>query len=238
MNAAAALLTVVAIAAVNDGAVARVAAPSPAQTATAPAIERRLSVVLLLDASASMTHEPLLFDSRYAQVFNAFQLALRPGDRAAVGVLAGETRLSAPTSNARELSDAVRWLLQAPDAARLSGSPIRDGLDRTLTLAADPARRSAIVLFSDGKSGGNIRGLDDVIARARQLRVSISVVVEGPGSAFLARNTGELDPAAALDCLAQQTGGRRLLDRPLNPRERNPGPLVALIMEFLRESHE
>ena len=218
------------------GVVASVAARPPGRQGTAvPRPEDGLSVVLLLDVSASMTHEPLQFDARYAQVFNAFLSGLKPVDRAAVGVLAGEARLSELTSNPRDLSNAVRWLLQVPDAARLNGSPIWDALDQTLTVAADPSRRSAIVLFSDGKSGGNVHALDDVISHARQLRVSISIVAEGPGSEFLARNSLELDPAAALDRLAQETGGRRLLDRPLNPRQRNPGPLVALIMDSLHK---
>ncbi len=200
---------------------------------SAEAAHSSLTVVLLLDVSASMVRQPLLFDPRYAQVFNAFQQGLVPADRAAVGVVAGQLRLSAITSNPRDLSGAVRSLLQVPDADRLSGSPIWDAIDETLPVAAAPRGRSAIVLFSDGKSGGNVHGLDDVITRARQLHVSINVVVEGPGSAFLARGDLELDPAAMLDRLAQQTGGRLLLDRPLNPRQRNPGPLVALMMEEL-----
>ena len=200
---------------------------------SAPLAAGGLTVVLLLDVSASMVRQPLLFDPRYAQVFNAFQQGLAPADRAGVGVVAGQLRLSAITSNPRDLSAAVRSLLQVPDLDRLSGSPIWDAIDETLPVAADPRGRSAIVLFSDGKSGGNVHGLDDVITRARLLHVAIDVVVEGPGSAFLARSDLELDPAAMLGRLAQQTGGRVLLDRPLNPRQRDPGPLVSLIMEEL-----
>ncbi len=199
----------------------------------APPAAAGLTVALLLDVSASMTHQPLGFDPRYAQVFNAFLEGLKPGDRAAVGVIADRVQLGRVTADRRELSNAVRWLLQVPDAARLGASPLWDALDEVLPLVADPARRSAIVLFSDGKASGNHDGLDEVIEHARRLGVSISIVVEGPGSDSLGRTNPGLDPADALEHLAQQTGGRRLLDRPLNPRQRNPGPLIALIMEGL-----
>lgn len=193
----------------------------------------RLTVVLLLDVSASVSHLPLALDQRVAQVFNAFVQGLAPGDRAAVGVIARETRFSQVTSDRRELAASVRQLLQVADTARLGPSPVWDALAEALPVAADPSGRSAVVLFSDGKSTGNVHGLDEVIDRARQSRVSVSAVVEGPGTVLLARAASALDPGDAIERLTQATGGRRLLDRPPDPRQRNPGPLVSLIMEQL-----
>lgn len=193
-----------------------------------------LTVVLLMDVSASVASLPLQIDQRYAQVYNAFLLGLKPNDRAAVGIIAGRTRFSPMTGNTRELTQNIRALLQVPDADRLGPSPLWDAIDEAMTLAQDPAGKPAVVLFSDGKSTGNVKGLDAVIARARQQRVTISAVVEGAGSNFLARTSSALDPADAIERLTQSTGGRRLLDRPGDPRLRNPGPQVALIMDALR----
>jgi hypothetical protein len=193
-----------------------------------------------------MTHGPLGLDQRFAQVFNAFVQGLQPSDRAAVGVLAGGTRFSPVTSDRRELSTWVRRLLQGSESMRSGASPLWDALTDALPLAADPDGRSAIVLFSDGKSTGNMRGLDELLERARASRVVISAVVEGPGTLLLARAAGSgaaprasvaeaLDPADAIDRLTRATGGRRLLDRPSDPRQRNPGPMVSLLMQQLHE---
>jgi hypothetical protein len=61
----------------------------------------------------------------------------------------------------------------------------------------------------------------------------VCAVVEGPASVFLARSTQALDPAELVGRLTDATGGLRLLDRPSDPRLRNPGPLVAQIMDVL-----
>jgi hypothetical protein len=138
------------------------------------------------------------------------------------------------TADHRELSASVRGLLQIPDAERLGPSPIWDALDEALTEAAsDPSGRPAVVLFSDGKSSANVHGLDEVIDHATRLHVSIHAVVEGPGSVFMARSPQALDPADLIGRLTSATGGLRLLDRPPDPRQRNPGPLVAQIMDAL-----
>jgi hypothetical protein len=199
-----------------------------------PAEPAGLTVVLLLDVTASVTRQPLPIDPRYAQVFNAFLQGLKPADRGAVGVIAGRTRMGPITGDHRALSASVRALLQVPDADRLGPSPLWDAVDEAVTEAAgDPSGRPAVVLFSDGKSSANVRGLDDVIENATRLHVSVHAVVEGPGSAFLAQSTQALDPAALVGRLTTATGGLRLLDRPADPRQRNPGPMVAQIMDAL-----
>lgn len=196
-----------------------------------------LTVVLLMDVSASVGNLPLTIDQRFAQVFNAFLLGLKSSDRAAVGVIAGRTRFTGVTGNQRDLSMAVRRLLQVPDADRLGPSPLWDALDDAITLTNEPSGRPAVVLFSDGKSSGNTKGLDEVIDRARRQHVSVHVVVEGAGTLFLARTASPLDPADLLERLTTATGGLRLLDRPTDPRLRNPAPLVTRIMEALHQEH-
>jgi hypothetical protein len=199
-----------------------------------PDVPAGLTVVLLLDVTASVTRMPIPIDPRFAQVFNAFLQGLKPADRGAVGVIAGRPRVGPLTADHRELSASVRRLLQVPDADRLGPSPIWDAIDEAVTEAAgDPSGRPAVVLFSDGKSSGNVHGLDEVIDHSKRLHVSIHAVVEGPGSLFLARSTQALDPAELIGQLTTATGGLRLLDRPADPRQRNPGPLVAQIMDLL-----
>jgi hypothetical protein len=215
--------------------VAGVRAQAPAGAGHAADAGAGMTVVLLLDVSASMTTVPLAFDARYAQVFNAFVQGLAPADRAAVGLVSGGVRFSGVTADRRELSAAVRTLMLPSADARRGPSPLWDALDQALPLAAAGAGgRAAIVLFTDGKSAGNVKGLDDVIDRARQLGVRISAVVEGPGTALLARSRMTPDPAGPIERLTEATGGTTLLDRPVDPRQRNPGPMVSLLMDRLR----
>jgi hypothetical protein len=192
-----------------------------------------LTVVLLLDVSASMTHVPLPLDARYAQVYNAFAQGLRPEDRAAVGVMAASTRFGPLTSDPKELSASVRRLLQAAETDRLGPSPLWDGALSAMTLFESAGGPSALLLFSDGRSTGNVHGLDELIAKAVERHVSVSAVVEGAGTALLARAASSLDAGDAIEKLTTATGGRRLLDRPPDPRQRNPGPLISVIMDDL-----
>jgi hypothetical protein len=201
----------------------------------APAAPAGLTVVLLIDVTSSMTRTPVAFDSRYAQVYNAFLQGLAPGDRAGVGLIADKVTFTELTSDQRALSASVRALFRVPDSARLGPSPVWDAIDEAVVRVAEPNRKGAIVLFSDAKSAGNRKGLDEVVEHARRRRVIVSSVVEGPGSMLLARANVALDPADAMQKLADATGGTRLLDRPFNPRDRNPGPMIALLMENLRK---
>lgn len=192
--------------------------------------------MLLVDVTASMTKTQLAFDARYAQVVNAFLQGLTPNDRAGVGLIADTTRFTEMTVDQRALAASVRALFRVPDSARLGPSPLWDSLDETLDRVADGNRKPAIIVFSDGKAGGNRKGLDEVIDRAKTLGVAVSSVVEGPGVALMARSPIVLDPADAFERFAQTTGGLRLLDRPMNPRERNPGPMIALLVDGLRRT--
>jgi hypothetical protein len=206
----------------------------PRAQTTAPA---GLTVVLLLDISASVSRVPVVIDQRFAQAFNAFLDGLKPADRAAVGVMTTATHFSRITGDRRTLSADARVLLQVPDGDRLGPSPLWDAIDAAVALVeSDRAGRPAVVLVSDGKSSGNVRGLDEVIAHATRSRASINAVLEGPGSAFQARTTDQFDPSDLMGRLTGATGGTRLLDRPPDPRQRNPGPLVTLIMDNLHRT--
>jgi hypothetical protein len=112
-------------------------------------------------------------------------------------------------------------------------SPIWDSLDGAVTTLAPAAGRHAILLLSDGKSSGNMRGLNEVIAHAREAGVSISAVVEGESSPGGAQ--AGLDPADLIAKIAKATGGHIAIDRPVNPRDRNPAPMIAQILDDLHQ---
>jgi hypothetical protein len=189
-------------------------------------------VVLLLDVSASVSRLPMFIETRFVQVFNAFARGLKSGDRAGVAIIARRFQSSALVSDARDLPAVARRLLQVPDADRVGPSPIWDAIENAITLVESSDGRLAIVLFSDGKSTGNVRGLQEVTAHARQARVSINAVIEG--DSFQGPVPPGLDPAELIGSIVGTTGGRLLVDRPPNPRDRNPAPLIAQIMDGLR----
>jgi len=203
------------------------------QTRVAPAVsESPLTVVLLLDVSASVSRLPMFIETRFVQVFNAFARGLRPGDRAGLGVIGRQFQSSALVSDPRDLPAIARRMLQVPDADRLGPSPIWDAIESAITIVEASNGRLAVVLFSDGKSTGNVHGLEDVTAHASQARVSINAVIEGDSSQGPVPSG--LDPAELIGSIVKTTGGRLLIDRPANPRDRNPGPLITQIMDGLR----
>jgi len=210
--------------------------PSAApQNVQAPA---GLTVVLVIDLTASVSRVPLPIDQRFAQAYNGFVQGLKPSDRAAVGVIADKTHFGPLTGDLRQLSASARLLLQVPDANRLGPSPLWDAVDEAIALASsDPSGRPAVILFSDGKSTGNVHGLDEVVAHAKKAGVIVSAVLEGPSSAYLVRLAESPDPGELMGRLTDATGGLRLLDRPPDPRQRNPGPMVAEILNVLHQKN-
>jgi hypothetical protein len=200
---------------------------SPISVPAAPS----MTAILLLDVSASVSRVPMMLEPRHVQVFNAFLAGLRAGDLAGVGVIARGFELSAVTADRRELSSAARTLLRVNDVERLGPSPIWDALDGAVAALAAASGRRAILLFSDGKSSGNVRGLQEVISHARESDVSISAVVEGESSP--GGTPAGLDPADLIATIVKATGGRIALDRPANPRDRNPVPMIAQMLDDL-----
>jgi hypothetical protein len=206
-----------------------------ARPARRSAVSDPLSAVLLLDTSASVSRSAMLLDPRFTEVFNAFLRGLAPGDHAAVGVIANTARFTPLTADTREMTASLRTLLRVLDPDRLGPSPIWDAMDEALTLLDKEGGHPAIVVFSDGKSSGNLHGSADVLAHARSLGVAIHAVIEGGGTRLILQPNAALDPADIIRPVAEGSGGRLWLDRPPNARDRNPARLVAQIMEGIRE---
>jgi hypothetical protein len=224
------LVCAIAVAAVAAASSGRSLAAGQASPIPAPA-GSTLTTILLLDVTASVSRVPMMLEPRYVQVFNTFLNGLRPGDLAGVGVIARGVQMSAVTADRRALSSEAKSLLQVSDVERLGPSPIWDALDGAVTALASAGGRRAVVLFSDGKSSGNVRGLQEVVTHAQEAGVSISVVVEGESSP--GGGQAGLDPADLIGTIVKATGGRIAIDRPANPRDRNPAPMIAQMLDDL-----
>ena len=97
-----------------------------------------LSIVLLLDVTASNTRGPLAIDQRLARVLDAFLQGLAPGDRGAVGVVTRRIRISTLMPTIRDLATTARALIST-SAAR----PEYVSRSRSSTSASRVAKRLA-----------------------------------------------------------------------------------------------
>lgn len=185
-----------------------------------------ITAVLLLDVSASVSQQSLRIDDRFVRMFNMFLQMLQPADRAAVGLLANRVRLTPLTTDRTQLSASMRTLLQVPDVDRLGPTPIWDALDDAISLLSDDNSRRAIILYTDGRSSGNVHGLSEIIDRATRAHVSIHAVI--PPQRL---SPDRLDPADLIEQLTSATGGQRLIE------QRFPGSAVALVSQIMDAMH-
>ena len=127
-------------------------------------------VLLAIDASESMTGEPLTAAVAAARKFSS---RLEPGEQ--VGVLAFNDKVRTvqqPTDVPAALSKA---LSTAPPIAY--GTRLYDAADQALAvLAKKRLSTSSIVLLSDGADIGSSATLDDVVAKARNQHVRVFTV--------------------------------------------------------------
>lgn len=150
-----------------------------------------LSVVLVLDVSASMALK--LREARAAAL--EFLDALEPGDRGAVLTFAsnvvGFTPFSADRSAAR----------RALEEARVSGeTALYDATAVALRRLREQPGRRAVVLFTDGEDNKSRLSIDQVVDLARSHEASVFAVAQGVAEVkALLRG---------LDRLASETGGR------------------------------
>jgi len=162
-----------------------------------------LTVVFLLDVSASAES---LWRPDAAAMVAALGGALKPGERARLGGIAGHLTLGPWTTNSAELDRTAAATLTPSAEDRAGPSPLWDAVDGALTaLATEPGRRT-IVMLTDGLPTGNVHGVDEIRARAAALGITVNVVVSGAGLTF---GAGQL-----LSALAASSGGLALEWRP------------------------
>jgi VWFA-related protein len=155
-----------------------------------------ITVVVMLDTSASMTH-----NLKFLQVAaEQFLIRLLPEDRARVGSFSDKVVLSPVFTSDREAL--VRFLF---DNMRMFGNPTHlwDALDESMTALAGETGRRVVLVFTDGEDDlSRRRNARQVLARAEEEDFMIYAI--GLQSEFLGRITR---PDRNLRRLAEQTGG-------------------------------
>jgi tight adherence protein B len=151
-----------------------------------------VGVVLALDASESMTGEPLQAAVDAARSFVAHRVT---GEEVSIVAFNGGVHVVRPLSSDASALDQA--LSQPPEVSH--GTRIYDAIDRSLALLAQGRVSSgSIVLLSDGADLGSMTSIDSVIARAHARHVRIFTV---------GLRSGAFD-AQPLQRLAGATGGQ------------------------------
>lgn len=190
-------------------------------SALAPVLEASvgrdsLSVVVLVDVTVSARWHERPLD----RLLTALSGSLNERDRIAVAAFGQRTTISRFVAGRSDLRRIVRDALDVPGAQREGPSPIWDALhDVARRLDSAPPPR-AILLLSDGRATGNVRGLDEVAEdiAGRGITVhtvqepSVQQIYQGSGRAVMVR------PGATLQRLAAFTGGHAT-EFPVRPKE-------------------
>ena len=171
--------------------------------------EQPLSLVLLVDATASIDVDVGRDVIRKA-IEKSFLPKVTATDRVQAGSFARQIRIGPPIVNdQRSLQAAIGKALDLPKADTLGPSAIWDAVALAVeTLKNAPGRR-AIILLTDGRATGNRLDVEAVAARAAAAGVLVNVV--GEDSEIVLRqdaNTGvRVRPGVALEFIANATGG-------------------------------
>lgn len=163
----------------------------PQEVETFEAANSTLSVVLVLDVSASMALK--LREARAAAL--EFLSAMKPGDRAAVLTFASNVVGFTPFSTDRGPARA------ALEEARVSGeTALYDAAAVALRRLREQSGRRAVVLFTDGEDNRSRLSIDQVVDLARANEASVFAVAQGVAEAK--------QLLRGLSRLAEETGGR------------------------------
>jgi hypothetical protein len=199
---------------VNDFEVSRDQVPCVVDSAS-PA-DTRLAVALLLDVSSS---SQVRFDHILKAVRKFVVPTLRPSDRLSVVRIGGKEGVVATpfTSAASEVVKAAETVL-APSAGHpmtvnlgfgYGPSPIWDAVDGAVTALRAERDTRGVILLTDGRATGNRVGIDEVVGRAVEAGVPVSVV-----GAVVARvlrqdavTAARVRPKVFIEGMADETGG-------------------------------
>jgi len=198
--------------------------------------EQPLSVVLLLDATASIDVDIGREVIRKA-IEKSFLPRVAPGDRVQVGSFARQIKIGpAIVNDPRALQAAVGKALDPPKAEAFGPSAIWDAVALAVeTLKNAPGRR-AIILITDGRATGNRLDVEEAAGRAAAAGVLVNVV--GEDSEIVLRqdgNTGvRVRPGVALEFIANATGG---LYAPDAASPAAPGPVLEKVLADLHERY-
>jgi hypothetical protein len=178
-----------------------------------PNLQDVLSVTFLYDLTIGVTNRAVAKDDGLKILTEDLLSNLKSEDSLRFGLVARHLFLSRRFAGS-DLTDFYGKVVATtivPDTERLGPTPLWDELYRVVSTVADDQGRRAIILATDGRSTGNLRGLDEVIAHARDSGVSISVMDYAPSEWFLP-DRGErarfaANPADVMLRIATVTGG-------------------------------
>ncbi|HET7218272.1 MAG TPA: hypothetical protein VFJ02_09490 [Vicinamibacterales bacterium] len=193
-----------------------------------------LTLVLLVDMTSSMTFYTDLRD----EIGRSFGPALRPGDRARVGAIAGRLLL-APRFSSRvsEIAAAGRAATDVNKDDRAGPSPIWDAVDQTVRALQDEPGVRGLILVTDGKGTGNrissVTAVEDAVAEGIVVQVlseARPMVIRQSGEVFARVRSGVM-----LHELAKRTGGLIVPDDPPATGVLPPaGPIITRLVSELR----
>ena len=193
-----------------------------------------LSVVLVLDKSASME----IYGDIDDEIGKSFAPALQAGDRARVGGLANRLVLApAFSSNPREVVSAGRAAVSFRKEDRFGASPIWDALDQAVEQLEPEKGVRAIILVTDGRATGNMKGIIPVADRAVFAGVVVHVLSESRPMIIRQSPTmaARIRPNLPLEQVAHVTGGTIV---PEDPQPTTvlpePGPIIRKFVEDLQ----
>jgi len=194
--------------------------------------EQPLSLVLLVDATASIEVD-VGRDLIRKAIEKSFVPKLTATDRVQVGSFARQIKIGPPIVNdPRSVQAAIGKALALPKADTFGPSAIWDAVALAVETLKDAPGRRAIILLTDGRATGNRLGVEAVAARAAAAGVMVNVV--GEDSEIVLRqdaNTGvRVRPGVALEFIANATGGLYVPDT-ASPAV--PGPVLEKVLADL-----
>lgn len=186
-----------------------------ARTAAGPSTLREaLSVTFLYELTIGVTNRPVSSDDGLKMLTEELLSHLNSNDSLRFGFVARHLFLSRRFA-ANELTDFYSKVVVTtvvPDNERFGPSPLWDELYRVVSTIADDEGRRAVIIVTDGRSTGNLRGLDELITHARDSSVSISAMDYAVAEWFLPdraeRTRFGSNPADVMRDIANATGGR------------------------------
>ena len=164
-------------------------------------------------------------DPRLKLVLRVLSEGMANGDTVRVGMLARNvswSRTFGVQDRSMFYSEVVNKL-SIPIVDRLRLPALCDGLyDAVSAVAYDDGRRRAVVVITDGQSGGNIHSFDELVAHAHDAHVSLSAVHgRWPGTLGQSLqqyqaywNQFPISPSALLTKITSATGGIYIAPQP------------------------
>lgn len=186
-----------------------------------------VSLVLLYDLTVGPWGVDIRLDPRLKLVLRVVSDGMANGDTVRVGLLTGSVSWSRTfgVEDRSALYSEVVNKISVPDNDRLRRPALCDGLYDAVTALAQDERRRAVIVITEGESGGNVHSFDELVAHAHEADVSLSAVHErwpgtpGPGWGSPQRyqaywNQFPVSPSVLLTKITSATGGTYIAPQP------------------------